>query len=203
MDFMNQPGGVLARQDVDRRHRCPSQAIATPCLPSGVVRTGFHTSTGVSRGRRAGCGGRSDRLDAHAHGDREFGYLQFRMGVFTAAPAPGFVVALADLGDRFRLTANAVDLVTPDAPLPKLPVARAVWKPRPDIATSTEGWLLAGGPHHTVLSTAASIEALTDPAEIARTELIVIDEDSSVGLARQGAALEPGLLPPRTRSLTE
>jgi L-arabinose isomerase len=100
--------------------------------------------------------------------------------VFTAAPGPGFVVGLADLGDRFRLTANTVDLVAPDEPLPNLPVARAVWRPRPDIATSTEGWLLAGGPHHTVLSTAAGIEALTDFADIARTELIVIDEDSSV-----------------------
>ena len=75
--------------------------------------------------------------------------------VFTAAPGPAFVVGLADLGDRFRLTANEIDVVAPDEPLPKLPVARAVWKPRPNLTTSTEGWLLAGGPHHTVLSSAS------------------------------------------------
>jgi L-arabinose isomerase len=100
--------------------------------------------------------------------------------VFTAAPGPGFVVGLADLGDRFRLTANTIEVVPPDEPLPKLPVARAVWKPQPDIATSTEGWLLAGGPHHTVLSTAAGLDALADFADMAGTELVLIDEDSSV-----------------------
>ena len=62
----------------------------------------------------------------------------------------------------------------------RLPVARAVWKPRPDLATSAESWLLAGGPHHTVLSAAVGREALADFAEMARTELLVIDEDTDV-----------------------
>ena len=66
--------------------------------------------------------------------------------VFTAAPGPAFVVGLADLGDRFRLTANEIDVVEPLEPLPRLPVARAVWRPRPDLTTAAEGWLLAGGP---------------------------------------------------------
>ena len=56
--------------------------------------------------------------------------------VFTARPGPGVVVGLVDLGDRLRLIANEVDLVEPDAPLPRLPVARAVWEPRPDLRTS-------------------------------------------------------------------
>jgi L-arabinose isomerase len=95
--------------------------------------------------------------------------------VFTAAPGPGLVVGLSDLGGRLRLTANEIDLVEPDEPLPRLPVARAVWTPRPDLATSAECWLLAGGPHHTVLSTAVGREALVDFAEMAGVELAMID----------------------------
>lgn len=99
--------------------------------------------------------------------------------VFTTDPGPGVVVAMSDLRDRFRLTANVVDVVAPDADLPNLPVARAVWKPRPDFTTSAEAWLTAGGAHHTVLTTALDVEAFEDFAEIARTELLVIDEDTT------------------------
>jgi L-arabinose isomerase len=99
--------------------------------------------------------------------------------VFTASPDQGFVVGIADVGDRFRLTANQIEIVEPDEPLPRLPVARAVWKPAPDLATSAESWLLAGAPHHTVLSTAVGLEALEDFAAIAGTELLVIDADTS------------------------
>jgi L-arabinose isomerase len=95
--------------------------------------------------------------------------------VFTAAAGPGLVVGLSDVGDRFRLTANVIEIVPPDEPLPRLPVARAVWKPEPDLATATESWLLAGGPHHTVLSTAVTAETLEDFARIAGTELLLID----------------------------
>jgi L-arabinose isomerase len=95
--------------------------------------------------------------------------------VFDAAPGPAVVVGMADMGDRFRLVANEIDVVPPDHPLPKLPVARAVWKPRPDLRTSAECWLTAGGPHHTVLSTALGSQELEDLAEMARTELLVID----------------------------
>ena len=98
--------------------------------------------------------------------------------VFDAAPGPAFVVGMSDLGDRFRLTANAIDVVAPDEPLPHLPVARAVWEPRPDLTTSAESWLLAGGPHHTVLSSAVGLEALQDFAEISETELLLIDEST-------------------------
>jgi L-arabinose isomerase len=95
--------------------------------------------------------------------------------VFDAAPGPAVVLGMADLGDRFRLVANEVDLVPPDEPLPRLPVARAVWRPRPDFHTSAESWLSAGGPHHTVLSSAVGAEELTDLAEMTRTELLLID----------------------------
>jgi L-arabinose isomerase len=99
--------------------------------------------------------------------------------VFDADPGVGVVVSLADMRDRFRLTANVVDVVAPSAPLPHLPVARAVWEPRPDFATSAEAWLTAGGAHHTVLSTAAGIDAFEVFADIARTELLVIDESTT------------------------
>jgi L-arabinose isomerase len=100
--------------------------------------------------------------------------------VFTADSGPAFVVGLSDVGDRFRLTANEIEIVEPDEPLPKLPVARAVWTPAPDLATSAEGWLLAGGPHHTVLSSAVGLEALTDFATIAGTELLLIDASTTL-----------------------
>jgi L-arabinose isomerase len=98
--------------------------------------------------------------------------------VFDAAPGPGFVVGLIDLGDRFRLVANDVELVAPDEPLPKLPVARAVWKPAPSLSTSAESWLTAGGPHHTALTTAVGIEALEDFSVMTGIELVRIDADT-------------------------
>ncbi|MBK3573738.1 L-arabinose isomerase [Streptomyces sp. MBT65] len=99
--------------------------------------------------------------------------------VFNAAPGPAVVVGLSDLGDRFRLTANTVDVVTPSEPLRRLPVARAVWKPRPSLAESAESWLLAGAPHHTVLSSAVDTETLTDYASMTGVELLTIDETTS------------------------
>ena len=63
----------------------------------------------------------------------------------------------------------------PSQPLPALPVARAIWEPRPDSRTSTEGWLTAGGPHHTVLSTALTADDLDDLAQIFGVELVIID----------------------------
>lgn len=101
--------------------------------------------------------------------------------VFTAPPGDGVVAGLLDFGDRFRLVANAIDVVAPDEPLPRLPVARAVWQPRPDLNTAAEAWILAGAPHHTSFSQALPIEPLADFAEIADVELLVIDADTRVG----------------------
>jgi L-arabinose isomerase len=100
--------------------------------------------------------------------------------VFTAAPGPAVVVGLLDLGDRFRLVANEVEVVTPEEELPRLPVARAVWEPKPSLAAAAESWLLAGGPHHTSFSKALAIEPIADFAEIAGVELLVIDERTTV-----------------------
>jgi L-arabinose isomerase len=100
--------------------------------------------------------------------------------VFTADPGSGVVVALSDMRDRFRLVANVVELVSPSEPLPRLPVGRAVWRPEPDFQTSVTAWLHAGAAHHTVMSTAAGVEAFEDYARLTGTELVVIDKTTTV-----------------------
>jgi len=100
--------------------------------------------------------------------------------VFTARTGPAVNVALIDLGDRFRLVVNEVELVKPDEPLPKLPVARALWRPRPDLSTAAEAWLVAGGAHHTVLSDQLDTEVFADFADIGGIELLVIDAETRV-----------------------
>jgi L-arabinose isomerase len=100
--------------------------------------------------------------------------------VFTAAPGPAVCAAVIDLGNRFRLVANAVDVVEPDAPLPKLPVARALWVPRPDLKAAAAAWILAGSSHHTALSLAVGPEHLRDYAEMAGVEFVLIDETTRV-----------------------
>ncbi|MBO3744691.1 L-arabinose isomerase [Streptosporangiaceae bacterium NEAU-GS5] len=99
--------------------------------------------------------------------------------VFDAAPGPAIVAGLADLGDRFRIVANEIDVVPPSRPLPRLPVARAVWRPRPDFRTSAESWLTAGAPHHTVLSSAVGAEELSDLADMLGVELLIIDANTT------------------------
>ncbi|HEY8913477.1 L-arabinose isomerase [Lacisediminihabitans sp.] len=100
--------------------------------------------------------------------------------VFDTDAGPGIVVALSDMRDRFRLVANVVEVVPLPEPLPKLPVARAVWKPEPDFATSAAAWLTAGAAHHTVMSTAVGLEVFEDFAEIAKSELVVIDKGTNL-----------------------
>jgi L-arabinose isomerase len=95
--------------------------------------------------------------------------------VFDADPGPGTVFGIADMGDRFRFVANTIALVPPPEPLPRLPVARAVWEPAPSLPTAAEAWLTAGGPHHTVLSTQVGLNTLRDFAAMVHTELAVID----------------------------
>ena len=100
--------------------------------------------------------------------------------VFTARQGPGIVVGLLDLGDRFRLVLDEIDIVTPPQEMPRLPVARAVWEPRPGLQVAAEAWLLAGGPHHTSLSTALTRTHIEDFAEMAGIELVAIGEGTTV-----------------------
>ncbi|WP_123025008.1 L-arabinose isomerase [Mycolicibacterium stellerae] len=99
---------------------------------------------------------------------------------FTAAPADAVIIGISDMGSRFRLVANEVRVVEPSAELPNLPVACAVWEPMPTWSTSTEAWLMAGAPHHTVLTTAIGTEVVDDFAMMTDTELLVIDETTTV-----------------------
>ncbi len=75
---------------------------------------------------------------------------------------------------------NVVDVVTPDAEFPKLPVARVMWKPRPNLQTSAAAWILAGGAHHTAFSKSVNGEFLEDFAEIADIEFLLIDENTTI-----------------------
>jgi L-arabinose isomerase len=98
--------------------------------------------------------------------------------VFTAPSGPAVVASVIQMGDRFRMITNEIDVVQPDRPLPKLPVARAVWKPRPDLATAAAAWIYAGGAHHTGFSQALTSEHLEDFAGIAGIEFLCIDADT-------------------------
>jgi len=98
--------------------------------------------------------------------------------VFDARPGPAVNASLVDLGDRFRLIVNAVDTVTPPAPLPNLPVARAVWVPQPNLAVAAHAWILAGGAHHTGYSQSVTAEHLEDFAAMAGIEYVLIDHDT-------------------------
>jgi L-arabinose isomerase len=105
--------------------------------------------------------------------------------VFDAAPGPAIVAAMTDMGGRFRIVANVIDIVEATKALPRLPVARAVWRPRPDLRTAVEAWLTAGAAHHTVLSQALDPEPLIDLAEMAGVEFLLIDEASSLPAFRK------------------
>ncbi len=95
--------------------------------------------------------------------------------VFNAPAGPAINASLLDLGNRFRLVVNEVDVVKPPHPLPRLPVARAVWKCRPDFKTACGAWIRAGGAHHTGFSYAVTTEHMRDLAELAGLEIAVID----------------------------
>jgi L-arabinose isomerase len=96
--------------------------------------------------------------------------------VFTARPGPAILLGLLDLGDRFRLVLNEVDVVAPPEDLPRLPVARALWEPKPGLKVAAETWILAGGPHHTSLSYALTRTHIEDFAEMTGIELIAIGD---------------------------
>lgn len=100
--------------------------------------------------------------------------------VFDTPPGPGLNATLIDLGNRFRLVVNTVEVVPPDAPLPKLPVARAVWVPQPDLKVAVAAWAYAGGAHHTGFSQALTVEHLEDFAAMAGLEMLLIDETTTL-----------------------
>lgn len=100
--------------------------------------------------------------------------------VFNAPAGPAINVSLIDMGNRFRLLVNEVEAVDVTEALPKLPVARALWKPYPDMHTGCAAWILAGGAHHTVYSQNLTTESIEDFADIFRVELVVIDKNTTL-----------------------
>jgi L-arabinose isomerase len=100
--------------------------------------------------------------------------------VFNVAAGFGLNASLVDLGNRFRLIVNAVEVVRPDAALPKLPTARAVWVPKPSLKVAAAAWIHAGGAHHTAFTRALTPEHLEDYAEMAGVEFVLIDETTSI-----------------------
>jgi L-arabinose isomerase len=85
---------------------------------------------------------------------------------------------IVDLGNRFRMVLNEVEVVSPDEPLKKLPVARVVWKPQPNLKVAAAAWIHAGGSHHPTFSQALAAEHFEDLAEMWGVECLVIDAET-------------------------
>ena len=100
--------------------------------------------------------------------------------IFDATTGPAIGASIVDMGQRFRLVANVVDVVPTDQPLPKLPVARALWLPRPNLEIAAAAWIYAGGAHHTSFSYSLTSEHLQDYADMAGLEYLLIDEKTTV-----------------------
>jgi len=100
--------------------------------------------------------------------------------VFDARTGPAINASIVDMGDRFRMIVNQVDTIAPEKPLPKLPVARAVWIPQPDLKIAAGAWILAGGAHHTGFSQSLTAQHLEDFASIADMEFLLIDKKTTI-----------------------
>lgn len=104
--------------------------------------------------------------------------------IFDAANGPALNASIVDMGNRFRMLVNVVDGVDQSHELPKLPVARVLWKPQPDMKTGCAAWIYAGGAHHTCYSQNLSAEHLTDFADIAGIEYVGIDNSTNLNQLR-------------------
>jgi len=100
--------------------------------------------------------------------------------VFTVSSGPAINATLLDMGNRFRMVVNEVDIIQPEKPLSKLPVASVVWVPQPNLKVAANGWILAGGAHHTGFSQSVTTQHLEDFAEMAGMEFLVIDNNTDL-----------------------
>jgi L-arabinose isomerase len=105
--------------------------------------------------------------------------------VFTAPAGPAVVATVVDMGNRFRMIINEIEVVLPEQPLPRLPVARAMWLPKPNLKIAAAAWIYAGGAHHTSFSQSLTMEHLEDFAEIAGIELVRIDSETRLHQLRR------------------
>jgi L-arabinose isomerase len=99
--------------------------------------------------------------------------------VFNSAAGSALNASMIDMGNRFRLLVNEVEAVKPEYDLPKLPVARVLWKPYPDIYTACSAWIMAGGAHHTCYSQNLTAEHLEDFADMAGIEYLLIGKNTN------------------------
>ena len=125
---------------------------------------------------------RRPRIEVHFLGIGDAGTCS-RL-VFQAHSGEGIAATIVDMGNRFRMIVNQVDVIEPQA-LPKLPVACALWKPQPNFEVGAGAWILAGGTHHSSFSYALTIEHIEDYAEIADIELLIIDNNTTIRSFRQ------------------
>jgi L-arabinose isomerase len=100
--------------------------------------------------------------------------------VFNSAPGPALNASIIDMGNRFRLLVNEVEAIKPEHDLPKLPVARVLWKPYPNMLSGCAAWILAGGAHHTCYSQNLTSEHLEDFADMAGIEYVLIGKDTNL-----------------------
>ncbi len=105
--------------------------------------------------------------------------------VFTSPAGPAVVASVVDMGSRFRMIVNQVDAVVPKQEFPKLPVARTLWLPKPNLKVAAAAWIYAGGAHHTGFSQALTIEHMADFAEMAGIELVRIDAETRIPQLRR------------------
>jgi L-arabinose isomerase len=104
--------------------------------------------------------------------------------VFKSATGKAVCASLIDLGNRFRMIVNKLEIV--DCPdMPNLPVASVLWKPMPDLKTGAAAWILAGGAHHTGFSTAINAEYIEDFASMLGIEFLLIDEKCDLSSFRK------------------
>ncbi len=105
--------------------------------------------------------------------------------VFTADNGPAILASMVDMGNRFRMVVNEVEVIPPSEDLPKLPVARAVWLPKPNMKVAAAAWIYAGGAHHNGFSLALTAEHIEDFCEIAGIEFLRIGEETKIDAFRK------------------
>ncbi len=100
--------------------------------------------------------------------------------IFDTQTGPALNASIMDMGNRYRMVVNEVEVVETEAPLPNLPVARALWIPKPNLKVAAAAWILAGGAHHTGFSQALTAAHMQDFAEIAGMEFLLIDDNTQI-----------------------
>ena len=104
---------------------------------------------------------------------------------FVSRTGSAICVSLIDMGDRLRMICADVEVVEPIARMPNLPVAQVMWRPLPDLKTSSEAWIYAGGAHHTVLSFSLTAEHMREFANMAGIEFVHIGADTNINTFRE------------------